>query len=487
MPSTAAPDDVVVVIDAVSPPADALAASLDRLARWSLERGVRWSANEVEVKTIRLSNHATHRGVFATRAIDGDVQKDLIVIPRSAMIACDGLDVAGDGEERRADEAEARDELALKLLRHRSAGARDAFAPYVESMPKKYNLLQSWSEDEIEELQDARAKALAFRRKAETRRAFERVKDQVRDIIRSGRDDDNVVNDDEIFDAYEWARATVSSRAVSVPFHAAGALCPMGDMFNYAPHDPPILIDVIGAPTFGMREETTSEGDAGAKTTPIPGDGAYDVESETFAFRTALQPRGRGGVGTGMEIYVCYGEYSNIELLDYYGFCLAPDENPQDGYVLDVRVDAERVAPLKVYVGGFSWNDLADVRIAFATRRGPRKNEKHLRDVARRGGALGLDEEADAFEAIREAAAAALLHFPTTAKTDTEALEDVEKMSVLSENVKLAITWRLCAKRILQRAYKWADARVTECAAARDVSRGVSRVSLARVSTPKPC
>lgn len=60
-------------------------------------------------------------------------------------------------------------------------------------------------------------------------------------------------------------------------------------------------------------------------------------------------------------------------------------------------------------------------------------------------------------------------------------------MSVLSENVKLAITWRLCAKRILQRAYKWADARVTECAAARDVSRGVSRVSLARVSTPKPC
>ena len=261
MPSTAAPDDVVVVIDALSPPADALAASLDRLARWSLERGVRWSANEVEVKTIRLSNHATHRGVFATRAIDGDVQKDLIVIPRSAMIACDGLDVAGDGEERRADEAEARDELALKLLRHRSAGARDAFAPYVESMPKKYNLLQSWSEDEIEELQDARAKALAFRRKAETRRAFERVKDQVRDIIRSGRDDDNVVNDDEIFDAYEWARATVSSRAVSVPFHAAGALCPMGDMFNYAPHDPPILIDVIGAPTFGMREETTSEGD----------------------------------------------------------------------------------------------------------------------------------------------------------------------------------------------------------------------------------
>ena len=477
-------------------------AALERLLAWSLARGVRVDVERVEVRASSSGRRGrgprvAHRGVFAKRAIASDASTDVIVIPRSCMIACEE-----GGTERRRDagggSTDARDELALLLLRHRSNGSSDAFAPYVASMPTSYNLLQSWTEEEIEELQDSRAKSLARRRRDETLAAFRRVRERVRELIGHG------ASEDEAFAAYEWARATVSSRAVSVPFHAAGALCPMGDMFNYAPHDPPVLINVIGSPTFGARGDDGDDAIAGKEielardtnstsavatgTAPIPGDGAYDSAAETFAFRTAVQPDGRRGVDAGEEIFVCYGEYSNLELLDYYGFTLAPDENPQDYYVLDVRVDAndDRVIPLKVFVGGFSWNDLADVRIAFATKRGYVKNEKELRDVARRGGALGEESELETFTAIRDTAAEALLGFPTTAKMDIETLQEMESSAFPRENVALAVAWRLGAKRILQRAYKWADARVAEIDAVRDAAARASRVTLARVSMPKP-
>lgn len=39
--------------------------------------------------------------------------------------------------------------------------------------------------------------------------------------------------------AWLWAAATVASRTVYVPFDAAGALCPFGDLFNYAPPPAP--------------------------------------------------------------------------------------------------------------------------------------------------------------------------------------------------------------------------------------------------------
>ena len=51
--------------------------------------------------------------------------------------------------------------------------------------------------------------------------------------------------------AWRWAHCAVSSRTVHVPFDAAGALCPVGDMFNYAPPPPPHGHVVVGTPLEG--------------------------------------------------------------------------------------------------------------------------------------------------------------------------------------------------------------------------------------------
>jgi len=447
------------------------------LARWARARGVSWDDEALDVRAVTTTTGTTtttRRGVFARETMDASTRatRDLIVVPRAAMIACDA------SEDARGTKTTPTDALALKLLRHRSGGERDAFAAYVASMPARYNLLQSWSEDERAALQDARAEATAKRASEALRRAFDDVRRAVMDIV--GEDEG------EAFTSYEWARATVSSRAVSVPFHEAGALCPMGDMFNYAPHDPPVLIDVLGAPAFGVNEQNASVASTKeVATTPIPGDGAWDEESKTFAFRAARQPEGRRSIAADEEIFVCYGEYTNLELLEFYGFTLGPNENPQDCYALDVPVDgAETATSLKVFVGGFDWDDLADARIAFAKKRSSaRMSEKEMRDIARRGGALGRDAEREAFTAIRDAAAARLLSFPTTAKSDEDTLLGW-KDDDGNENLKLAVTWRLGVKRILQGAYKLAEARRIEM---EDVatSAAFANISLAHVSTPR--
>ena len=469
---------------------------MESLVEWSRARGVRWSEETLEVKTVSTSGGAgdepgaTHRGIFATRAIAGDGEEDLIVVPRRAMIACGGdgggeADAGGrdEGARRGRDAEDARDELAIELLRLRSAGSeKGEFAEYINSMPSTYNLLQSWSDEEIDALQDARAKALALSRREQIRRAYTRNKNRLVDIL--GEKGCS-------FSEYEWAMATVSSRAVSVPFHAAGALCPMGDMFNYAPPDAPELIEVVGAPMCGARDfmdenrddhcETRGASRLNEDLPPVPGYGAYDDGEKTFTFKTARQPEGRRGVRADEEIYVCYGEYSNLQLLDFYGFTLAPDENPQDAYTLDVKG-----WPLEVFVGGFSWADLANLRVEIAIQCASatksKVNEKEIRDIARRGGALGAEAESRTFAAVREAAAEALLSFPTTAQSDVEALD--APTTSLSENMRLAITWRLCAKRIVQRAYRWADARCAE-ADAELAAGAVSNISLAHVRRPK--
>ena len=475
--------------------ASSASTSLDDVRAWSRSVGVR-VAPGVDVRDVaRGDRAASYRGVFATQDIDGEHAVDLITIPARAMIAVRRDDDGGGGggggggsgggerdeyDERggpRADD-DAQDELALELLKHKARGERSEFHAYIASMPKSYNLLHSWSEDEASALQEERATALALERKQSMDRAFERAKTKVRETL-SGLS----VSEHDARSAYVWARDTVSSRAVSVPFHRAGALTPMGDMFNYAPHDPPVLLNVLGAPMFDTSQDIdgvgTSDGDDNdGEGAPIPGDGAY-VEGVGFTFRTAAQPYGRRGVRAGDEIFVCYGEYTNLELLELYGFTLAPDENPQDAYVLDVQVAGADSVPLKVFVGGFAWNDLADLRIAIAMKR-PRKNEKQLRDIARRGGALGAEEELETFEAIRDAAATALLSFPTTAKADADALES-EAFATMSENMQLAVTWRLGIKRIIQRAYKWADARARDARLA-SVSSGVANISLPYVA-----
>ena len=232
--------------------------------------------------------------------------------------------------------------------------------------------------------------------------------------------------------AWAWAHATVSSRTVFVPFDPAGALCPVGDLFNYAPPPPAHAPTFLGTPLEGGDEEETRDrvrpGDDEEPDQKPAGDGAWDEASGEYRFHA------RRAYRAGDQIMLCYGRYTNLELLEHYGFLPRPSRatpttsrsfrssparrDPGDG---DGVVSTPRVRALPN--GRLEWDDLRDVRVRGweATRGAPRTRD--ARGGESRGHALGAAAEEAAFAALVDAAAAELLGLPTTAREDTAKMQ----------------------------------------------------------------
>ena len=191
---------------------------------------------------------------------------------------------------------------------------------YVAQLPRAYNILACWSDAERAELQVPHAVDAAARAAEEVRAARRRAAPALDALalpraFRSER-------------AWAWAHATVSSRTVFVPFDPAGALCPVGDLFNYAPPPPAHAPTFLGTPLEGGDEEETARvpdgGDDDASREPA-GDGAWDEASGEYRFHA------RRAYRAGDQIMLCYGRYTNLELLEHYGFLLPPvPGNPND-------------------------------------------------------------------------------------------------------------------------------------------------------------
>eukprot|EP00899_Mesostigma_viride_P020007 jgi/Mesvir1/28007/Mv20196-RA.3 len=166
--------------------------------------------------------------------------------------------------------------------------------------------------------------------------------------------------------AWKWAWSTVSSRTMAVPCDSAGALCPVADLFNYAPPPPPYspcaeglvqlqaLAEAHAAQAGGGRQHgdpthygqgpleqevqaagSTAHGGnigAGAGATSHATDtserragagGGYDWADAFFdAGKDAYRFFARQNYKAGQQVLLCYGTYTNLQLLDIYGFLL---------------------------------------------------------------------------------------------------------------------------------------------------------------------
>ena len=114
-----------------------------------------------------------------------------------------------------------------------------------------------------------------------------------------------------------------------MPFDDAGALCPVGDMFNYAPPPPPHGHVVVGTPLEGgVGEVKANEEDEDEADAIGSGDGSWDEDAGEYVFRA------RRRYVAGEQIMLCYGRHTNLGLLEHYGFLLDGDEkassNPHD-------------------------------------------------------------------------------------------------------------------------------------------------------------
>ena len=469
---------------AVGPGAAAVAAVererqvLGALLAWCASRGVR----DVSVRPAEFPESGG-RGLAAVRALaPGDV---LVAVPEDALMSgasaardagcAAAMRAAADAAGGRALQPEER--LALHVLCELAKGTTSAWAPYLRSLPARYDTLAHFSADCAAELQASWAVSLA---RAEARRvglsatrarpAREHARAALPERLQS-------------LSAWRWALATVGSRAVYVPFDAAGALCPLGDLHNYAP---PLRAGEVELQQGGTQHFGEGSGDA--------------VFEEGH-----LVWRARRYYREGEEALVCYGRYTNLQLLELYGFVLR--DNPHDTYQLGElslralrlrlpeahtplgRVVAElRTEDARLSVdtdGRPSWELMALLRAAFyddkddasanvraahsaTARRGPAEQrwsegrvEKSGHAAAERlraGEPLSDASEARSSRWLAMAVRSELRAVPTSASEDEALLVGEAGRGsdgclgdrASADRVRLAIQWRLGWKRALE-------------------------------------
>ena len=333
---------------------------------------------------------------------------------------------------------------------------------YVRTLPKEYDLIELWTDEEIEKLQIESAKATALELRLKVLASYERQ-------LMKKRNE----NDDISFTREEWAyaKATVRSRTVSVPWSSAGALAPIGDMFNYAP---------VGG-FFGDDDDGENDDEKAKSACVSVGTGVWNESKNAFEFRGTL-PKKFSSSRDSCELFMNYGAYTNLELLSLYGFHCGQN-NPNDVIALDVpmkttKTESSYQAKVIATSGALTFESERDLRLEYAVLASfKNSNDKHAQRahtaaqrhsfsaLASRGEQLSDASEINFCTAVRDAAGRALLSFATTAKQDCDALEEHFVRSRQDDatwrRTKLAIEYRLAVKRALQKTYRLYEKRMS--------------------------
>lgn len=348
-----------------------------------------------------------------------------------------------------------------------------------------------------------------------------------------------------------WARATCDSRTVHVPFDSAGALCPMGDLFNYAPPAVPAEIEADSEPLLPPLPREAPERSTGppSKSQGTPADeppqppvdleaaqlaSSRSGESAVHADETAPRPSddemvpericssGAGGEGSyvesareyhfraktparkGEQVLMCYGMYSNLELLEHYGFLLPGSGtealNPHDQVCMpegllrrlglwEEGAGGDATGHYLQASGAPSWDLMCALRLAEE----PVHVRSQRRFQARSGDRLSIQGDVGALRRLASICTQLLSGLPTNLLEDgvhlnqlrelrlkeevltrAEALEvkageaipseycgttlstaratrEAERLPPTPKHMELAIEWRMSFKRILQR------------------------------------
>ena len=454
---------------------------IETLLNWGRENGIRTHPNVAIQRT--TNGDEDERGIFYVRLDDerDDVNDDatttttetLVSIPEKALLCVPRrrTETVTKGLEEEED-----DSLCEILLRETKKNTKNNnnesggsfWSAYLRTLPNEYNLLELWTDEEIEMLQVDAAKASARELRGKVSASYDR---QCKKTKNAGI----------FFTRAEWAyaKATVRSRTVSVPWSSAGALAPIGDMFNYAP---------VGGFLGGDDDDNGNfcNGDEKEDGCVPVGTGAWNANENAFEFQGTLPKK--FSPSRSFELFMNYGAYTNLELLSLYGFHCG-ENNPNDVIVLDVSLITTQTTEYHAKViatsGALTFESERDLRLEYAVltsyesysddKRAQRAHAAAQRHsfsaFASRGEKLSDASEHNFCTAIRDAAGRALLSFATTAKQDCESLEHLKNSSANTEKdtnaratrrrrTKLAVEYRLAVKRALQKTYRMYEKRM---------------------------
>ncbi|KAE8799808.1 protein SET DOMAIN GROUP 40 [Hordeum vulgare] len=311
---------------------------MEALLRWAAELGVSDSPTAPAPSVASSSSclgrslvvadfpAAGGRGFAAAR----DLRRGELVlrVPRAALLTSDRV-MADDPRIASCIDAHrprlsSIQRLIVCFLAEVGKGKSSSWYLYLSQLPSYYTILATFNDFEIEALQVDDAVWVAQKALSAIRSEWEEATPLMRELDFKPKL--------LVFTTWLWAFATVSSRTLHVPWDDAGCLCPIGDLFNYAAPDD----------DTSSEEQDTEEAMKCHEINVMLGKIKLDSSSERmtdggYEDSNAYCLYARKRYRKGEQVLLGYGTYTNLELLEHYGFLL--DENPNEKTY--IQLDAE--------------------------------------------------------------------------------------------------------------------------------------------------
>ncbi|TYH37692.1 hypothetical protein ES332_D12G057900v1 [Gossypium tomentosum] len=358
------------------------------------------------------------RGVAALRPISkGEL---LLKVPKSALITTDSL--------------LSRDEtLSLALKAHPSLSSTKVFTvcllyeinkgkaspwhPYFLHLPRSYSILAAFGELETQALQVDYAIWAA--QKAVTKAKYEW--EQAFTLMKELKLKPPLLT----FRAWIWATGTISSRTLHIPWDEAGCLCPVGDFFNYAaPTEDPDSFENVE----NWQNEHAKD-DLDIHHSQRLTDGGYEEDVAAYCFYA------KKNYNVGEQVLLSYGTYTNLELLEYYGFLLEDNPNEKVFIPLDLDIHSLSCWPkesLYIHQNGRPSFALMCALHLWAT---PPRQRKSIGHLAYSGCPISKGNEIYVMKWIGKKCDALLKEMPTSVEEDKSLVHLIDKM-VEYENLR---------------------------------------------------
>ncbi|KDP35711.1 hypothetical protein JCGZ_10483 [Jatropha curcas] len=323
--------------------------------------------------------------------------------------------------------------LTVCLLYEMGKGKSSFWYPYLMHLPRSYETLATFSEFEKQAFQvdDAvwtteKAISKAESEWKEANLLMQELKLKPRFLT---------------LRAWIWASATISSRTLHIPWDEAGCLCPVGDLFNYAaPGEESTGLESAescmlnsspqGSLSCGHPTDYLYEGRFDAHLQRLT-DGGFDEDLDAYCFYA------RKNYKKGEQVLLSYGTYTNLELLEHYGFVL--DENPNDKVFIPLEpsmYSSNSWPKESMYIhqdGKPSFALLSALRL-WATPPNQRRSVGHL---AYSGSQLSVENETWVLKWISKSCHEILNNLPTKVEEDHLLLSTIDKIQNLYNPMEL--------------------------------------------------
>ncbi|KAJ8511264.1 hypothetical protein OPV22_001698 [Ensete ventricosum] len=280
-------------------------------------------------------SEAGGRGLAAARDL---VKGELILrVPRKALFTTDSAmadEKFASCVKRHQHRLSPTQMLIVCLLAEVEKGRCSRWYPYLVQLPRSYNTLANFTRFEVQALQVEDAIWVS-------EKAVVIAKSEWKEAVGLMQDLD-LKPQLLTFRSWLWASATISSRTLHIPWDSAGCLCPVGDLFNYAApdeDDSPEMSDSKPETTslsIQLLEHSSQEGTVHNAAQPDGflqrlTDGGYDENMNSYCFYARKRYK------KGEQVLLGYGTYTNLELLEHYGFVLK--ENPNDKAFIELKAE----------------------------------------------------------------------------------------------------------------------------------------------------